>query len=197
MILENNISIDIDHYIFDLEDDKRENLVSFFHERLKVFLREKNIRYDIIDACLSSKDKSNIFNLFLRVKALSDRVELKETENLIQGFKRVNNILKKAENIDGVVYELEPDIKFFEVPEEHKLFTDLNKINEIVIIKLSQNNFLDAFESLVELSNSIDNFFNAVKVNSDNSIVRRNRLCLLQKIRVICNEVADFSLLEG
>ncbi|MFL2789599.1 MAG: glycine--tRNA ligase subunit beta [Paracoccaceae bacterium] len=197
LILENNISIDIDHYIFDLEDDKLENLVSFFHERLKVFLKEKNIRYDIIDACLSSKDKSNIFNLFLRVKALSDRIELKETENLIQGFKRVNNILKKAENIDGVVYELEPDIKFFEVPEEHKLFTDLNKINEIVIVKLSQNNFLDALESLVELSNSIDNFFTAVKVNSDNSIVRRNRLCLLQKIRVICNEVADFSLLEG
>ena len=131
------------------------------------------------------------------MEALSDRIELKETKNLIQGFKRVNNILKKAENIDGVVYELEPDIKFFEVPEEHKLFTDLNKINEIVIIKLSQNNFLGAFESLVELSNSIDNFFTAVKINSDNSIVRRNRLCLLQKIRVICNEVADFSLLEG
>ena len=66
-----------------------------------------------------------------------------------------------------------------------------------MIIKLSQNNFLDAFEILVELSTSIDNFFTAVKVNSDNSIVRRNRLCLLQKIRVICNEVADFSLLEG
>ena len=197
LLIENKISLDLGHYLYDLEDDKVRDLISFIHERLKVFLREKNIRYDVIDACLLSKNNSNILHLFLKVEALSERLKLKTTENLVQSFKRVNNILKQAEKLDGVIYELEPDMEFFEGPEEHELFVGLNKVSDVVIARLLKNNFVAAVECLADLQNPIDNFFNAVKINSDNPIVRRNRLCLLQKIRVICNEVADFSLIEG
>ena len=142
LLIENKISLDLGHYLYDLEDDKVSDLISFIHERLKVFLREKNIRYDVIDACLLSKNNSNIHHLFLKAEALSERLKLKTTENLVQSFKRVNNILKQAEKLDGVIYELEPDMEFFEGPEEHELFVGLHKVSDAVIARLLKNNFV-------------------------------------------------------
>ncbi len=51
--------------------------------------------------------------------------------------------------------------------------------------------------AMAALRAPIDAFFDAVQVNTDNQIVRRNRLNLLHRIRAICLSVADLTKIEG
>ena len=197
LLLENQISLQLRSHVSELDDRKVNDLLSFFHERFKIFLRDKKIRHDIIDACLSSSQNDDFYTLFLKAETLSHGFNSKIGRDLFQGFKRANNILKKAETKDSVSYELEPDSRFFETNAEKKLLLALEKTNEVIVTKLLKNDFRAAFNILTDLRIPIDNFFNTVKVNSDSTIIRRNRLCLLHKIRLVCNKVADFNLIEG
>ncbi|MEY8841248.1 glycine--tRNA ligase subunit beta, partial [Cribrihabitans sp. XS_ASV171] len=69
------------------------DLVGFFHDRLKVFLREEGIRHDIIDACVAMEGNDDLYLLVKRARALNEVLATEDGENLVQGFKRANNIL--------------------------------------------------------------------------------------------------------
>ena len=174
-----------------------ENLLSFFHDRLKVFLRDKNIRHDIIDAAVAMEDSDDLMLVTQRASALAAFLQTGDGENLLQGFKRANNIVTQAEQNDGVEYSYGADIKFAETDEERDLFVAL-ETNEPVIKKAIQTqDFTLAMESLASLRSSVDGFFEAVQVNTDKQCVRRNRLNLLSRMRSVCLAVADLSQIKG
>ncbi|WP_394196447.1 glycine--tRNA ligase subunit beta [Litoreibacter albidus] len=178
-------------------DDLIPDLISFFHDRLKVFLKDKGVRHDIIDACIAMEGSDDLNLLVKRAEALSDALKTDDGENLIQGFKRANNILSKEEEKDGVSYELDPDIKFAENDEEKALFKALDTAEAVIKPAMEQGDFATAMAAMAKLRGPIDAFFEATQVNSDNPIVRRNRLCLLHRIRTICSGVADLTKVEG
>ena len=174
-----------------------QSLISFFHDRLKVYLRDKNISHDIIDACLAMPNNVNFSVLKKRAQALQTFCDSADGDNLLQGFKRANNILIAEEKRDGVFYEGTPEIKYATIEEEKALFEILDE-NEIQINKaILANDFTAAMTSLAKLREPIDAFFGAVQINVDLQIVRRNRLCLLNRIKSIMANVADFTLIEG
>ena len=174
-----------------------QSLISFFHDRLKVYLRDKNISHDIIDACLAMPNNVNFLVLKKRAQALQTFCDSADGDNLLQGFKRANNILIAEEKRDGVSYEGTPEIKYATIEEEKALFEILDE-NEIQINKaILANDFTAAMTSLAKLREPIDAFFGAVQINVDLQIVRRNRLCLLNRIKSIMANVADFTLIEG
>ena len=197
LLVENNISLDLVSQMSSLENEKALDLMNFIYDRFRVFLRDDDVTHDIVDACLAANSNNDIFISYLKAKALSKVLNSESGRDLVQGFKRSNNILTKAESDDGVSYELDPDTKFFEVKEEHELWNDLNNLSDEVAKAVAQNNFSVAVEYLAELRKPIDNFFSMVKVNSENSIVRRNRLCLLHRIKTTITKIADLSLIEG
>jgi glycyl-tRNA synthetase beta chain len=198
ILIENSISLNLRLYFSnDLEPEVSTDLLSFIHDRLTVFLKNENVRYDAIEACLNIEGNDNIFILSERVKSLSDVLKSEEGINLAAGFKRVNNIITKAEKDDGVVYELDPDSKFFESIEEKNLLLRLSEADISINTYLKKHNFTGAMSALAQLRAPIDEFLEKVQVNSDNQIVRRNRLCLLTRVKTICYKVADLSLLEG
>ncbi|MEP5758610.1 MAG: glycine--tRNA ligase subunit beta [Litoreibacter sp.] len=173
------------------------DLLSFFHDRLKVFLKDKGIRHDVIDACIAMPGNDDLALLVKRAEALSDVLKTDDGENLLQGFKRANNILAKEEAKDGVSYELDPNVKFAESDAEKALFAALDKAEEAISPAIEAEDFAAAMAAMATLRTPIDAFFDAVQVNSDNDIIRRNRLCLLHKIRAICGGVADLTKIEG
>ncbi|EPX80073.1 glycine--tRNA ligase subunit beta [Litoreibacter arenae] len=173
------------------------DLLSFFHDRLKVFLKDKGIRHDIIDACIAMPNNDDLTLLVKRAEALSETLKTDDGENLIQGFKRANNILSAEEEKDGVSYELDPDPKFAENDEEKALFAALDQAEATIKPAMEQEDFTTAMAAMAKLRGPIDAFFEATQVNSDNQIVRRNRLCLLHRIRTICGGVADLTKIEG
>jgi glycyl-tRNA synthetase beta chain len=176
---------------------KNIDLLSFFHDRLKVFLKDKGVRHDIIDACIAMEGSDDLTLLVKRAEALSETLKTDDGENLIQGFKRANNILSAEEKKDGVSYELDPNIKFAEGEEEKALFAALDIADAVIKPAMEQGKFAEAMHAMAGLRGPIDAFFEAVQVNDDNQIVRRNRLCLLHRIRTICGGVADLTKIEG
>ncbi|RRH73904.1 glycine--tRNA ligase subunit beta [Falsigemmobacter faecalis] len=173
------------------------DLLGFIHDRLKVFLKDEGIRHDVIDACLAMPGNDDITLLVKRARALSAMLSTEDGTNLIQGFKRANNILTQAEAKDGVEYSFGPDIKFAEGDEEKALFTALDQAEASITPAMRTEDFAAAMAAMAALRAPIDAFFTAVQVNSDNQLVRRNRLNLLHRIRTICGQVADLSRIDG
>ncbi|MBY6081645.1 glycine--tRNA ligase subunit beta [Ruegeria arenilitoris] len=177
--------------------DASDDLLSFFHDRLKVFLRDEGIRHDIIDACIAMEGNDDLNLLVKRARALNAVIATEDGENLVQGFKRANNILTQAEEKDGVEYSFGADLKFAETDSEKALFAALDEAQAKIAPALKAEDFPAAMAAMAALRGPIDAFFEDVQVNSDNAVLRRNRLNLLSQIRQICSSVADLTKIEG
>ncbi|MCH2166097.1 MAG: glycine--tRNA ligase subunit beta [Oceanicola sp.] len=173
------------------------DVVTFIHERLKVFLRNDGVRHDVIDACLALPGNDDLWLVVARARALGAVLATEDGENLVQGFKRANNILAQAEKADGVAYEYGPDRKYAEDAAEVALFDALDNADAAILAALEGEDFATAMGAMAALRTPIDAFFEAVQVNADNEIVRRNRLNLLHRIRETCLKAADLSKVEG
>lgn len=173
------------------------DLLAFFHDRLKVFLKDAGIRHDVIDAVLAMPGNDDLTLVVKRAEALSDFLKTEDGANLLQGFRRANNILTQAEQKDGVEYSFGADPKFAEGPEETALFAALDTAETAIAPALAAEDFAAAMRAMAGLRGPVDAFFTAVQVNSDNQIVRRNRLNLLSRIRSICLRAADLTRIEG
>jgi glycyl-tRNA synthetase beta chain len=173
------------------------NLLGFFHDRLKVYLRDKGISHDIIDACLAMPNNDDFTLLVNRAEALQAFIKTDDGTNLLQGFKRANNILTQAETKDGVEYSYGADVKYAETDAEKHLFAALETADEAIAPAVKAEDFAAAMTAMASLRAPIDAFFEAVKINADSDIVRRNRLNLLGGIRKTMGQVADFTLIEG
>jgi glycyl-tRNA synthetase beta chain len=173
------------------------DLLSFFHDRLKVFLKDQGIRHDVIDACLAMPGNDDLTLLVKRAGALAAFLKTEDGPNLLQGFKRANTILTQAEAKDGVEYSFGADPKFAETDEERALFTALDTAEAQITPAMKAEDFAAAMAAMAGLRAPIDAFFTAVQVNAENPITRRNRLNLLHRIRAICSGVADLTKIEG
>ena len=178
-------------------EKRASDLLAFFHDRLKVHLRDEGIRHDVIDASLAMPGNDDLTLLVRRAEALAAFLKTDDGENLLQGFKRANNILTQAEARDGVEYSFGADPKFAEDPAERTLFTALDAAEGAIAPAMKAEDFATAMTAMASLRAPIDAFFEAVQVNTDNAVVRRNRLNLLSRIRQICLSVADLTKLEG
>lgn len=173
-----------------------EEIIYFLHERLKFYLRSQDIRYDAIDACLTMPDGDDFVLLVKRVKALDSFLKTENGINLLSGFKRANNILTAEEKKDGVKYELNPELKFMKETYEKELYSLLKDTKLKIKADLNEGNFTAAMLTMASLREPIDKFFKEVKVNDENKIVRRNRLCLLNSIKNVCCSVSDLSCIQ-
>ena len=177
--------------------DKSADLIAFLHDRLKTYLRDQSIRHDVIDACLAMPGNDDLTLLVKRARALAAILKTDDGTNLLAGFKRANNILTAEEKRDGVEYSLDPDPKFADGPAEKALFLALDQAEASLAPALQTEDFASAMAAMAALRAPIDAFFSAVQVNAPSQIIRRNRLCLLHRIRSICARVADLTLIEG
>jgi len=178
-------------------DANAQDLLTFFHDRLKVFLKDQNIRHDVIDAVLAMGGNDDLTLVVKRAQALEATLKTEDGANLIQGYKRAANILAQAEEKDGVEYSFGAEIKFAETDEERALFAALEAAEAIIAPAMKDEDFAAAMSAMASLRAPIDAFFTAVQVNAESEIVRRNRLNLLSKIRQICLSVADLAKIEG
>ena len=171
--------------------------MAFLHDRLKVYLKDQGIRHDIIDACIAMPQNDDLTLLVKRARALSDTLKTDDGENLLQAFKRANNILTQAEEADGVEYSFGADVKFAETDEERALFAALDTAEAVIKPAMEQQDFTTAMSAMAALRPALDAFFDTVQINTDNGTIRRNRLNLLSRIRTLCTSVADLTRIDG
>jgi len=172
-------------------------LASFFADRLKVALKEKGVRHDLIDAVFSVGHEDDLVRLVARVEALQAFLKTDDGTNLLAGYKRAANILKVEEKKDGKTFISEVTEKLLSEPAEKALFRALATARMAITFALEKEDFAAAMQQMAALRSPVDAFFEAVKVNADDKQVRENRLNLLASLRATLHQVADFSKIEG
>jgi glycyl-tRNA synthetase beta chain len=172
-------------------------LLAFFADRLKVALKDKGARHDLIDAVFSLGHEDDLVRLVARVVALQSFLKTDDGANLLAGYKRAANILKVEEKKDGRPYISEVDESLLMEPAEKALHVALTKAIAAIAPALDKEDFTGAMRHMAALRGPADGFFDAVKVNADDPKLRENRLHLLAALRAALHRVADFSRIEN
>ncbi len=170
-------------------------LLTFFHDRLKVHLRDQGARHDLIDAVISP-DADDLLMVVKRVEALGALLDTEDGQNLLAGTKRAANIVaaeeKKATPIADRV-----DPVLMREQAERDLFGALEMAEGEAAAAVRREDFAMAMRALGHLRQPVDIFFDTVLVNDADSAIRGNRLALLRRIRTATETVADFSRIGG
>ena len=201
------------------------DLLDFFADRLKVQQREAGVRHDLIDAVFALGGEDDLVRLLARVHALQSFMDSEDGANLLAGYKRAANILKK-EDWHGAEGEIartgeedplaivdDPDLKavvaakmeqrhaselsYAAEPAEKALMDALANSEPAVSRAIEDEDFSAAMAALAALRAPIDRFFEEVTVNADEENKRAHRLDLLARFRAAVHKVADFSRIEG
>ncbi|MCY4150839.1 MAG: glycine--tRNA ligase subunit beta [Aestuariivita sp.] len=180
-----------------LVEEQSQDLMTFLHERLKVYLRGEKVRHDVIDACLTTSKSDDLVKLVSRTRALAELMKTEEGENLIQGFKRANNILTQAEEQDGQRYSAEVNKTLINTEAERALVAALSASEQAINQAIDRADFFTAMRTMGALRQPIDAFFDNVMVNTECLKTRQNRLSLLAWICQTCSRLADLSRIEG
>jgi len=203
------------------------DLLDFFADRLKVQQKEAGVRHDLIDAVFALGGEDDLVRLLARVHALQAFVSTDDGVNLLAGYKRAANILKK-EDWHGVEGEIsrtgeedplavvdDPDLApviaakmadrhaveqapaYTYEPSEQALIAAVTAAETEVAQAVSAEDFAAAMTALASLRAPIDAFFEHVTVNDADPVKRQARLALLDRFRAAVHKVADFSRIEG
>ncbi len=201
------------------------SLIDFFADRLKVQQREAGVRHDLIDAVFALGGEDDLVRLLARVHALQAFVTTEDGKNLLAGYKRAANILKKeapssspakagAQGLSGAEIRegagLDPRLRggtdgegvqnpLSYTPElaEAALQSALDAAEPRATAAIAAEDFAAAMAALASLRAPIDAFFDSVIVNDADPAKRSARLALLERVRAAVHNVADFSKIEG
>ena len=179
-------------------DARALDLMGFFHDRLKVYLRESGSRHDLIDAVLASGQTDDLLLIVRRVEALSAFLASEDGANLLAGTKRAANILRAEEKKDGdAAFDKPVDPALLRQDEEKALAQALEAAVHAVEPAVAAHDFAKALAALAKVRPAVDAFFEQVTVNADEPALRGNRLALLASLRSATRLVADFALIVG
>ncbi len=202
-----------------------DELLAFAIDRLKVQQREAGVRHDLIDAVFALGGEDDLVRLLARVKALQLFVGTEDGTNLLAGYKRAANILKKegyqapatpaavipaqagihgAASAGGEMAsrlpgndEVGASDSYAPDPAEAALVAALDAAEPAAKDAIAREDFEAAMAALASLRAPIDSFFDEVTVNDPDPAKRAARLALLARVRDAVHGVADFSRIEG
>lgn len=172
-----------------------QDLLSFLHDRFKVYLKDEGARHDAIDAVLTA-DADNLLLVARRLEALIVFINEEDGKNLLAGTKRAANILA-AEEKKGTKIAPSVDAALLKLDEEKALHAAVNLAAQEAEEAIAREDFGGAMLALAKLRGPVDTFFEKVLVNDEDENVRANRLALLEQIRTATSKVADFSKIAG
>ena len=172
-------------------------LMSFFADRLKVYLRDRGARHDLIDAIFALGGQDDLVLIVRRVETLGSFLDTEDGGNLLAGIRRAANILRIEEKKDARSHDGAPDTALFVEDEERTLADAITAVEGDTATAIAAENYAAAMSAFARLRAPVDAFFDAVTVNADEEAVRENRLKLLSRIRAATRQVADFSKIEG
>jgi glycyl-tRNA synthetase beta chain len=173
------------------------DMLAFFADRLKVQMREKGTRHDLIEAVFALGGEDDLVRLLARVDALTALLGTDDGANLLTAYKRAANIVAIEEKKDKQAYDGPVDESLLVEPQEKRLNEVLGLEEKALALTIGAEKFGDAMAALAHLREPVDAFFDHVTVNCEDQGLRANRLRLLSRIRAALHQVADFSKIEG
>lgn len=195
IVVENKIRLPLGTFF------KSGDLMDFFADRLKVQVREKGGRHDVVDAVFALGNEDDLVRLLARVEALQSFLGTEAGKNLLTAYGRAANIVRAEEKKDKALaarIAVAPDAALLEQAEEKAVAASLAEVERALGPALKAEDFAGAMAAFAGLRAPLDAFFDKVTVNvTDKPELRLNRLKLLNQIRATMDQVADFSKIEG
>jgi glycyl-tRNA synthetase beta chain len=197
IVLENGLRLRLMR-VFRGDQIDRADLLAFFADRLKVYLRDQGARHDLIDAVFALPNQDDLLMVVRRVDALGKFLDTDDGKNLLAGYRRAANILRIEEKKDGAgAFDAAHDPALLQQDEERALADALSRATQDATSAIAREDFEAAMRALSTLRAPVDAFFDKVTVNTDVPQLRSNRLRLLNELRRAVHEVADFSKIVG
>jgi glycyl-tRNA synthetase beta chain len=200
-LLERSLRVEQGSGSLEIRSEIIDELLAFFADRLKVHLREKGARHDLIDAVFSLGGQDDLALIVRRVEALGAFLKTDDGASLLVGVRRAINILRDEEKKDSTSYAGTYDLDKLTAKEELALAAAIESVKQDTAAAINVENFAGAMRALAELRAPVDAFFDKVTVNvadgPDAAALRANRLALLSEIRAATLTVADFSRIAG
>ena len=174
------------------------DLLAFFADRLKVYLRDQGARHDLIDAVFALPGQDDLLMIVRRVEALGRFLDTEDGRSLLAGYRRAANILRAEEKKEGAgAFDAAHDPALLRQPEEQALAETLAAVESEAASAVAREDFEGAMRAMARLRPPVDAFFDKVTVNAEDPALRVNRLRLLNALRRTTLTVADFSKVAG
>lgn len=174
-----------------------DEILIFFSDRLKVILKDKGVRHDLIEAVFDGGNEDDIVRLMARVEALAAFLSTEDGANLLAAYRRAVNIVLKEEKKDGIAYAGTVNAGNLQEPAEKILYEKLEQIQQPVENAVKSEKYAEAMRHIAALRAPVDTFFDTVMVNAEDKALRETRLNLLGFIRKMLDKVANFNLISG
>ena len=174
------------------------DLYRFLIDRLRVNLKNKDIRTDLIESVLSHNKITYLtFNsLIKRIEILQKTIQVKKWKVFLTNYKRINNIVK-PDILDDII-NIKINVNLFENTEEHKLYTLSKELKHDNFNILTSSDNLDIFmKKIFDLNSPIEDFFSNVTINHEDNKIRNNRLLLLNTLKLNIEDFANFNLIDA
>ena len=180
-----------------INKDLQKELHNFFKDRFKYYLKEKQIRYDIIDALISSFSLNKLFSSFEKAKCLNKFINSQIGIDITSSYKRASNILENEIKNSKIEIDNTTDPGIFKNDFEKNLFKKINEIKKYYSSINNDENYEKSLSILAEARKEVFEFFDNVKVNEENETLRKNRLELINMLCKTFQNFINFQLLKA
>ena len=182
---------------FELTNESHQKeLAEFLMDRLKYYMKEKQIRGDIIEASVSSHNLDNMNKIYNKASILNSVISKEIGEDIVINYKRASSILSGELKDKDIELSNTTDPGIFKNDYEKNLFKKINELRKYFSSINKDENYKETLIVLASAKKIISDFFDNVKVNDEDKNIKKNRLELLQMLCRTFNNYINFSNIE-
>ena len=176
--------------------DLHKDLYNFLKDRFRYYMKEKKIRFDIVDASISSFSLNKLFSTFEKAKSLNKIINSQVGLDITLSFKRASNILESEMKKSKIEMTNTTDPGIFKTDFEKNLFKKISEIKKYFSGIDKDENYEQSLSILAGAKKEVFEFFDNVQVNEENETLRKNRLELINMLCKTFQNFINFQLLK-
>jgi len=174
----------------------QKELTDFLLDRLKYYMKEKQIRTDIIEASINSYGIDHLYKIYKKASTLNNVINKEIGKDIISSYKRASNILDSELKDKQLELSNTTDPGIFKNDFEKNLLKKINELRKYFASINKDENYNQSLTNLANAKKSIFEFFDNVKVNDEDKNIKKNRLELLQMLCKTFDNYINFSSIE-
>ena len=173
-----------------------QKLSIFVVDRLKNFMKEKEIRQDIIESSVLEQNMDKLTSIFFKAYNLNKVIDKQLGKDIVENYKRASNILNSETNKEGDEILGSADPGLFKNQYEKDLYKKIIDIKKNFTSIGLETDFQGQLSLLASAKKEVSIFFDNVKVNDDDKILKKNRLELLTMFCKTFDNYINFTKVE-
>ncbi|MFL2898805.1 MAG: glycine--tRNA ligase subunit beta [Candidatus Pelagibacter sp.] len=169
----------------------------FLVDRLRNYMKEKEIRTDIIESAIGNNGIDNILDTYKKALNFNKVIKKQIGEDVVFIYKRASNIISEPIKKKELEQMSNADPGLFKNEMEKNLYKKIHEIRKFFTNVANENEYQNMLIELASSKKEVTDFFDNVTVNDENDAIRINRLGLLQMLCATFNNYFNFSKIDN